>query len=148
MSTYNKCQIEACGSDKDLVWHDDGVELVRLCRSCHIKVLVLKRKGMTKEEAMKVLSVSTDIDFSQTVNGNTKLVSARIPLALLSKKRKNEKDTDFVIRAIESIDKVAGEEDPFLVSLTKKMIRLFVDKSMKLKLDAEEIEIVKRLYEP
>jgi AICAR transformylase/IMP cyclohydrolase PurH len=103
---------------------------------------------MTKEEAMKVLSVSTDIDFSQTVNGNTKLVSARIPLALLSKKRKNEKDTDFVIRAIESIDKVAGEEDPFLVSLTKKMIRLFVDKSMKLKLDAEEIEIVKRLYEP
>ena len=146
--TYNKCQIEACGSEKDLMWHEDGGEVVRMCRTCHIKMLVLQRKGMSKVEALTVLSVSTDIDFSKAVTRNTKLVSARIPLPLLSKKRKSEKDTEFVIRAIESIDKQGMAEDPFLITLAKKMIRLFVEKNMKLKLDSEEIEIVKRLYEP
>jgi len=143
--TYTKCSIEACGSDKDLVWHEDGDgTMIRMCRSCHNKVLALKRRGFNREEAMKVLSVSTDVDFANMTTSNTRLLSARVPISFLGKKRKGEKDTDFIIRAIESLDK---QGDPFLVSLAKKMVRLFVDKGMKMKLDNEEIEVVKRLYE-
>jgi hypothetical protein len=78
-------------------------------------------------------------------------VEARLPEAFLKLKKEYETNTEFVMRAMRALraqehPEYATKSNPLEHQLLVKLVKEFAKQGIKMKLETEEIELVKRLF--